>query len=113
MAAHGGLSLREFSRRTGISLGTLSRTLNGERELSTGERNLIAVALDGKVPEASQTEPGKVHTAKPGRRAYVCMTCEPPNRVFLAPGEPEPVCRHHGPMLRQANRRYRGQAVPG
>jgi hypothetical protein len=40
------VSLRELQRRTGISLGTLSATAKGERELSTGERTLVAVALD-------------------------------------------------------------------
>jgi hypothetical protein len=112
MVEHGGLGLREFSRRTGISLGTLSRTLNGERELSVGDRNLIAVAFGGGVREVSRTGSGKVHVPRAGRRAYVCGMCVPPNRVFLVPGDPEPVCRHHGAMLRQENRPYFGQPIP-
>lgn len=43
------------------------------------------------------------------RRAYLCThkACEPPLRVFLQPGDPEPPeCPEHGRMQLQANLPY-------
>lgn len=45
----------------------------------------------------------------PERRAYMCLNekCDPPRRVFLFPGDPEPPsCPEHGPMQLQANVPY-------
>lgn len=110
-----GIGLRELQRKTGISLATLSRIDSGEREASVGEATLIAAALDdgGQVPAPALSEgPTDRHKPRAGRRAYRCAKCN--YRRFLHPNDPAKVveCPQHGPMPRQENRPYRGQAVP-
>ena len=46
------------------------------------------------------------------RRAFVCLKCR--RRTFVAvtaPADSVPSCDHHGPMTRQANKRYRAASL--
>lgn len=51
-----GMSLRELSKRTGISLGALNNYENGKREITIQKLEIIAQALECKIVDLFESD---------------------------------------------------------